>query len=314
MALTDKLKNIADAIRTKTNTIESMTLDDMPSKIENISTAEDLTEEITTYNNELSEQEEQLTNIMEVLKLKASTKIPEVGFLINEWDATGYPTSITFHNMNFLNTGLFKISSSAPSILTRVAEIKFNQKLLEELPDECFSGLTSLKTISGIKNIAIIRANAFYNCTQLELTELPTNLISLGQSAFTNCRKIAIKTLPSGISQLNGYVFSGCTSITQMSMSNVAAITSVTANASAFAKCTNLKAIWIGSTITNSGLNNYAFSTCTSLKKMFIDLQRATVEAFTSYSAYSNLIVCNDDADFMTQEEFDAIDWATYSE
>lgn len=38
MALTDKLTNIADAIRNKTNTTEPMTLDEMPTKIESIQT------------------------------------------------------------------------------------------------------------------------------------------------------------------------------------------------------------------------------------------------------------------------------------
>ena len=37
MALTDKIKAIADAIRTKTGTTDIMTLDEMPAKIAGIS-------------------------------------------------------------------------------------------------------------------------------------------------------------------------------------------------------------------------------------------------------------------------------------
>ena len=38
MALTDKIKAVADAIREKTNTTDSMTLDEMPTKITSIET------------------------------------------------------------------------------------------------------------------------------------------------------------------------------------------------------------------------------------------------------------------------------------
>jgi hypothetical protein len=63
------------------------------------------------------------------------------------------------------------------------------------------------------------------------------------------------------------------------------------------------------------------FYNCTNLQKIFINLPRATVETFfgykTFFTANSNTtvsIICNDDADFITQEEFDAIDWSTYTE
>ena len=71
MALTNKITNIADAIRNKTNTNKKMTLDEMPNIIENISTAEDLTEELNKYDEELTTQEVSIQNIMSALDGKA---------------------------------------------------------------------------------------------------------------------------------------------------------------------------------------------------------------------------------------------------
>jgi hypothetical protein len=54
------------------------------------------------------------------------------------------------------------------------------------------------------------------------------------------------------------------------------------------------------------------------MTKFYIDLPRATVEGFVNYQyAFSNnafstdVIICNDDPDFITKAEFDTIDWST---
>ena len=59
-------------------------------------------------------------------------------------------------------------------------------------------------------------------------------------------------------------------------------------------------------------------------KKIYIDLPRATVEAMQYYDTKwsgdkantktNAQIICNDDENWLTQEEFDAIDWSTYTE
>ena len=111
MALTDKLTNIADAIRSKTETNESMTLDEMPSKIQNIETKsepnlqdksiiltengttnivadegydalnnvevttniiEDLSEELTDYNAKLTTQKSSIQDIITALETKVA--------------------------------------------------------------------------------------------------------------------------------------------------------------------------------------------------------------------------------------------------
>lgn len=328
MALTDKLKNIADAIRTKTNTVESMTLDDMPSKIENISTAENLTEEITTYNSELSEQEDQLTTIIQTLQNKVSSgKLPEVGFLVNEWDSDGYATKITAYG--FTSIPAYGIGATSANILNmlskKVVEIILNDEVIS-LGNYAIASCTNLVTVRLPETLTTINAYAFKGSSSLVLDKLPNSLTSLAASSFESCSSIRIKQLPDSLTTIANGVFYGCTSLTQLSMKNVKTISGTGTSYSPFYSCTGLKAVWIGSAITSSGFNRYAFAGCTNITKMFIDLPRATVESFKNYqyafaswssntqSLTTDVIVCNDDAGFMTKEDFDAIDWATYSE
>ena len=327
MALTNKLANIADAIRTKTNTNELMTLDEMPSKIENISTAENLEEELNTYNNELSEQEEQLTTVIQKLKNKAGVKMPEVGFVINEWDSNGFATKITTYGLT--NIPMYGFGTTGAAIANFL-----NAKLIEVALNDNITILNSyalancqyLTTINLPDTITTINSSAFEGCINLILNKLPASLTNINMYGFRDCKSIKIKTLPNTITTIQNAVFYGCTGLTQLSMNNVKTINGTGTGYSPFYNCTGLKAVWIGSAITRSGFNRYAFAGCTNIKKMFIDLPRATVEAFTNYqyafSSWTNttqslttdVIVCNDDAGFMTKEQFDAIDWATYIE
>jgi len=161
-------------------------------------------------------------------------------------------------------------------------------------------------------SITKIGNGGFQACIVLELTKLPSSLTSIGTYAFINCAKLAIKTIPDGVKTLPSRCFSGCSSLTQISMKNVTTINNSSAY-SAFLSCTGLKAVWLGSAVTSSGLGQYSFIGCTNITKMYIDLPRATVESFTGYqyafmnnTAKTGIIICNDDEGFITKEEFDA--------
>lgn len=164
--------------------------------------------------------------------------------------------------------------------------------------------------------------NAFNSCTKLALTKLPDSLTTIsGNNNFYKCTCLAIKTLPDGVSSIPAATFYGCTSIIQLSMLNVTTIIGTSAATGAFASCTSLKAVWIGSSITSTGFARFSFYGCTNLLKMYIDLPRATVESFTNYqyafmsdTTKTSIIVCNDDDDFITKAAFDIIDWSNYME
>ena len=101
----------------------------------------------------------------------------------------------------------------------------------------------------------------------------------------------------------------------KISFSNVTQITGSTTSNSTFNQCTNLTKLWIGSAITTMGRYSLYINTNYPLTHVYIDLPRATVETLPNYNyAFMNnaskqdIIICNDDDDFISKEEFDTID------
>lgn len=181
----------------------------------------------------------------------------------------------------------------------------------------------------------------FASCSNITFSKLPDSLTSMtGPGNFSGCSKITISTLPDSITNLAGYTFSGCKSITTFNTNKVQKITNnefnnctglvsivmpnlIQNNAtsqsySVFQGCTALKAVWIGNAVTK--LTNYTFRGCTALQKIYIDLPRETASTLAGYAkGYTNdvnnsgKVIYNDDEGFITQAEFEAIDWSTYT-
>lgn len=58
---------------------------------------------------------------------------------------------------------------------------------LNQIPDNCFDGCSSLKTIAIPSEIISIGAQAFNNCTKLDSIVLQKSISSIGKNAFSNC-------------------------------------------------------------------------------------------------------------------------------
>ena len=140
--------------------------------------------------------------------------------------------------------------------------------------------------------IQVIPQGFFHTAKNLVLKKLSNSTIEIKDSAFGYCTFPQL-SMP-GIQIIGEYLFDGA----------------------------SIKALWIGSSVTEIKQNAFYYGV--SLQKIYIDLPRATVEAMSYYDAKwsgttantqtNAQIICNDDEDWLTQEEFDAIDWATYTE
>ena len=84
-----------------------------------------------------------------------------------------------------------------------------------------------------------IRTNAFYGCSRLALTSLPSGLTSIGSNAFYNCSSLALTSLPSGLTNIGYRAFSNCTGLTSITFEG----TPTSISSKAFSNCTNLTTI-----------------------------------------------------------------------
>lgn len=351
MALTDKLTNIADAIRSKTGTTEPMTLDEMPTKIENIQTEStpNLQNKAITINENGTQTITADSGYDGLNEVEVTTNVnvsePEVGIILNGWNSNGYPTKVKFKGFTEIPsymckytstnyTPLFKhlknielddnvknIGDYAFQSCSELEEINFKNVMYVGI--SAFSYCPSLKRVIWSKTINYtFFPSAFYECSSLE--ELDVKVGALGQNSFKKCtglKKLRITNTNSAAKISIPYnCFNSCTSLVSASLGQAAGIQASGAANGGFGGCTSLKAVWLGVNSFTYDIGRFAFSGCTAMTKMFIDLPRTTVEATTNYAnAYSDnsfstdVIICNDDEGFITQEEFDAIDWSTYT-
>lgn len=196
MALTDKLKAIADAIRDKNGETGIMTLDEMPLKIEEIKSGgatEPYIEE--TYDSDYN---------LIVSKMVGHTKVRKNAF----YECT--------------KLALTELPSGITSIGERV-----------------FSGCSKLVLTELPAGITSIGAHAFSSCPELVLTELPAGVTSIGEHAFSYCSKLALTELPAGITSIWKRAFSSCINLTSITFKGKPTGIS----SSAFDSCDNLTTI-----------------------------------------------------------------------
>lgn len=221
----------------------------------------------------------------------------------------------------FVNCGTLETIALSDTLLT-IGEGWLYPSMSNTDRGYTFCGCPSLRLSELPESLTkMVGNNNFYNCTQITLSSLPKGLYgTLEQHTFENCYLITIKKIPKKIKKLSYYCFANCTSISKMSMKSVFAILGNGGSSGAFYKDTALKKVWIGDKILKDYFDRYVFNGCSSLEHIYIDLPRATVEAFTNYQyAFMNntsktgIIVCNDDEGFISKTVFDNEDEITIS-
>lgn len=252
---------------------------------------------------------------IEITNLPSGGETPSIGFTVDEWTTTGYATKVTIYGMTSIPAGAFYRADNRNLLQPYLKRVVLPSNVTS-IGDSCFSMCSNLVNINLNDGITNIGTSGFNGCQSLLLSKIPSSVTTLKDNAFYNCYKITPKTAEN-VTTFSKSCFWTCKALTQMSMPKATTISSPATNTGAFYGCTSLKAVWIGSSVTSSGMGRYIFAGCGNLSKIFIDLPRATVESFTNYQyAFMNdttktgIVVCNDDAGFMTQTEFDAIDWS----
>lgn len=176
MALINKLKAIADAIRDMTGKTEEMKLDVMPEEIRNIRTAKE------PYVEETYDKDENL------IEAKLSTGFTKVRTLLfkgcTELKKISIPEGVKIID----NTSFYQCS--------KLEEIQF-PKSLEKLEYYSFQYCELLKTVEIPINTYWIGGGVFANCTGLnEVTIKSVKNIRIQSTSFENCTNLTVINVP----------------------------------------------------------------------------------------------------------------------
>lgn len=112
-------------------------------------------------------------------------------------------------NLEYMGWSAFNSCGSLQKLVIDSPELKIPQDAfmtcgiteaflnVKEIGESAFQGCTDLKTLHFGDSVAVIEANAFYNCRSLMHLELPASLRAIGVGAFT--RSISAVTIPPSV-------------------------------------------------------------------------------------------------------------------
>lgn len=326
MARTNTLGNfltdVADAIREKKGTSETIVASDFDTEIANLPSGGDTPTKgliLSDWNNDGYPIKAEIVGMTEipnyyfnldptssnVLKNITYIKIPNNITKIG-WSAFAYSniTGIDLPNtLTTLSPGVFNYCKKLISIVI--------PNSVNSMGNSCFGNCLNLTNVVLPNKITTIENQTFISCSKLENINLD-NIVKIGDYVFQGCSKLNINKI--NATTIGSSSFSSCTALKKVSLPNLTSLIGNNSGNASFRYCTGLKQVWIGSNVATNGLHRYAFNNCTSLEKIYINLPRATVEAMTGYDyAFMNnankqsVIVCNDDAGFITEQEFDEL-------
>lgn len=97
------------------------------------------------------------------------------------------------------------------------------------IPDNLYSGKTTIETAELPEGTTIISSNAFKNCSSMVSIKMPSSITAITSSAFSGCTSLTAMTIPDGLTMqnLNSNAFAGCTALTEVTLGE--AITALTA-------------------------------------------------------------------------------------
>ena len=145
------------------------------------------------------------------------------------------------------------------------------------IPDEFFSGCSSLTSVDGLSNVTTIGAYAFSQCSSLAFINL-SNVQSIGNYAFEYCSSLTSIDL-SNVQSIGNWAFVFCSELQLDDLSNVTSV-----GEWAFSGCRSFSSIDLSNATT---IGNSAFSNCDQLQS--IELSNVTSLGGAAFMACGNL-------------------------
>ena len=134
----------------------------------------------------------------------------------------------------------------------------------EKIPNNAFSGCSSLSSIEIPEGVTEIGSRAFSGCSSLSSIEIPEGVTEIGEDAFDGCSSLSSIEIPEGVTKIGSSTFSGCRSLSSIEIPE--GVTEIGSHA--FSGCSSLSSIEIPEEVTEIGW--YAFQGCSSLSSIEI--------------------------------------------
>lgn len=294
MALTDKLTAIANAIRAKTGKTESLTLEQMPTEIESITTGGGSSADCcyVTFRNEATGEEfvkpvatgDDCVDVVAKGLWAKPTKPSDAqyDYTYYGWGASdgGAADTNILKNITedktvyaiFIAASIVKSGDCGDSgdnvvwtlnsngvlrIWGNGAMADYTSNTRPWVDDK--ANVTAVVIDDGVSRIG---NNAFYQLAMAEVS-IPDSVVSIGFGAFRECANLQSITIPNSVTVVGVNALRDCTSLTSATFGSITEI-----SWGMLAACTNLKNVTIPNGVTTIG--QQAFMGCTSLKSVTI--------------------------------------------
>ena len=316
MALTDKLTNIANAIRSKTGGTDALTLEQMVTEIEGISGGGGSTEEWIGDGN---------THIW--ITLSEGRTSPMLGVCPNgtvtvDWGDGTTPdvlTGTSVHAVKWTPTHNYAEPGDYIITLTVDGKMGFGGKsstneyayILRHASGADGRNRTYQNAVHRVEignGVTSIGAYSFQNCYSLTSVNIPDGVASIGNNAFYHCYSLTSVNIPDGVTSIGDYAFYYCYSLKPINIP--AGVTSI--GDYAFYYCYSLTSINIPAGVRSIGDN--AFYNCFGVR--CYDFSNHT--AVPTLSSTNDFRGISDDCEIrvpaaLYDEWIAATNWATYA-
>ncbi len=179
------------------------------------------------------------------------------------------PSTIQEKTVVSISNNAFERCSSLESV-TILAQIK-------TIPDSCFDGCKSLKTVN-MPSVENIERSAFWGCSSLESFDF-SNIKQMGNYAFERCSSLESITLPQQLTTIPESCFRGCTNLKTLNIPYVEILEDY-----AFDSCKSLKSF----DFSNIKKMSYGvFNDCSSLESVSLPERFTTIPPYTFGSCTS---------------------------
>lgn len=165
-------------------------------------------------------------------------------------------------NYQVLNDALYRINNGEMALIRYPNSKTIDNYVISQgttmIDWNAFEG-NNIKSVTFPTTMSSIGANAFMNCTSLEIVTIPDNITYLEYSAFNNCTNLVNVDMGNGVTEIEMYVFAGCSKLENVKISsNLSILESGTFNS-----CTSLKEVVIPEGV--QAINGWAFNNCPNL-------------------------------------------------